>query len=402
MMNGGDILKIRILKVLRPITSENLELIYKEHWTDFVFRYSDEIEIDGKTYDSSQDGKIRRQLILMNGKKPFLASRTIGGVKINESHFINKQLELLKESKSINLELKYLMKRDIYEDFLKGKLNEISKRNAMNPQSNFESKSEMKGVHSFLNAIQTFNTRVDSELSLFDNEFKDEDSTLEQHQRKIENKVLKQINNSRKELKFLLCFENALTDLEYFATCKEKHQIEYFERIIDNRISSVENQISTIKNRFREYWLFGTNHFYAHGYFDLYNLFKSNYENLFKSQKSTHENIQENISQYPTHPETETKTKKPKGYFNQLTNVQKEFISSLIEQGHQKSHIFHELKSTGIISLTEYEFRDFLNKFHNQELDLIKRFTAKSNLSIPIELVNKCREFKDKISKKSQ
>lgn len=269
-------------------------------------------------------------------------------------------------------------------------LNKKNKQNPkINPQSNFEEKLQMKGIHSLFNAIHIFNIRIISTLNDFKNNT---------NQKMIEGKVQTEIIQSQKELKFLNCYEAALIDLEHFALSKKKHQIKNFKKIVDNRIEESELEITHLKTLFREHWLFGTNLFHAHGYFDLYNHFKSKYEKLFNSQKPTQDTISEKISLHPTEPET----KKQKGYFNQLIDVQKEFISSLIEDGHQNSHIFHELKPSGIISLTEYEFRDFLNKCHNQNLDLEKRFTAKSNLSIPIELVRKCKEFRDKISKTSQ
>lgn len=98
-------------------------------------------------------------------------------------------------------------------------------------------------------------------------------------------------------------------------------------------------------------------------------------------------------------PQTTKENKKPKGYVNQLTHEQKQFLDELIKAGSKESHVYCELKTNQIITLTEFEFIDYLNQFHNRNYPENKRFTSSKHLSIPIELSLKVKEFKSKITK---
>ena len=95
---------------------------------------------------------------------------------------------------------------------------------------------------------------------------------------------------------------------------------------------------------------------------------------------------------------SQTKTEKPKGYVDQMTEQQKKVVDQLLTSGFVFSHVFHLLKSKGFFTLTERQFLDYLNKYHDNNIDIEKRITSSKNLKPTIELEEKFNDLMKEIS----
>jgi hypothetical protein len=187
--------------------------------------------------------------------------------------------------------------------------------------------------------------------------------------------------------------DNSINTLKGFFLNSEQRQIEAFQKIVSGEIQNSREELDRINDFYTKNHFSEKIEFLSH-YCSDWITFEKRYNEYFEGNKATKDN-----------PESKEKkvTKdinKTKGYVNQLTHEQKEFIDELIKDGFIDSHVYCELKTNQIITLTESQFVDYLNQFHEKKYQKSKRFTSSKNLSIPIELSKKVTEFKSKITKK--
>ena len=81
-----------------------------------------------------------------------------------------------------------------------------------------------------------------------------------------------------------------------------------------------------------------------------------------------------------------------------MTEQQKKVVDQLLISGFEFSHVFRQLKSVGFITLTEPQYLDYLNKYHDKNIDIKKRITSSKNLKPTKELEEKYNELKKEIS----
>lgn len=153
-----------------------------------------------------------------------------------------------------------------------------------------------------------------------------------------------------------------------------------YKILIDEKIELFQTNLTKVENKLNEIYRFGLTLIEM----DLYN-------------------IKEFIDEVKIRLENqENKVTINKGYNNQLTTNQKKVVDELVTSGHLDSHIYHLLKQKNFFTLTEIEFRDYLNTFHGKNLDITKRITALRFLTFTNEVQQKFTELQNKYLPKSQ
>lgn len=161
---------------------------------------------------------------------------------------------------------------------------------------------------------------------------------------------------------------------------KNIHERNQYKILIDEKIELFQTNLTKVENKLNEIYRFGLTLIEM----DLYNI-----KEFIEEVKIRLEN-------------QENKVTTNKGYNNQLTTNQKKVVDELVTSGHLDSHIYHLLKQKNFFTLTEIEFKDYLNTFHGKNLDITKRITALRLLTFTNEVQQKFTELQNKYLPKSQ
>lgn len=218
-----------------------------------------------------------------------------------------------------------------------------------------------------------------------------------QHDNDIINSHLGEFKRNKE---FIELSGKAISEIENFALTKNQEHIDRFMKIFDMSLRNLDASFFFINQKLVD----SNNHtgvnYLSRGYMNIKAVNRI-IDSLFRiNQHHTTDKSKEFIN--PESKEKKvTQINKPKGYINQLTHEQRQFLDELLNDGFKDSHVYRELKTKHqIITLTESEFVDYLNRFHERKFLKSKRFTSSQNLSIPIELSLKVEGFKSKITKK--
>jgi hypothetical protein len=148
-----DALRFKILGIIQNLkTGNSVEAVFNFYYEKFLFSNSDEVRIDGKIYS-----KVERQLMLLPNKlgesnlkdKEIEISRTLDGLPLIESDFINSELEYLtiENLKPTSITEKKLFQ--LYYDYLQNRIqqNPTIKSNQLAKENPFP--RLFKNIHAF-------------------------------------------------------------------------------------------------------------------------------------------------------------------------------------------------------------------------------------------------------------
>jgi hypothetical protein len=139
----------RVAEILiLSITPDNVAQIYKRNFTRYLFENSDEVEINGKVYGNSKEDRITRAFLMFPNEQgesniqTASGCNTKGGFPLTEKHFIDNQLDILKD-----LVFTDFTKNEKYKTYL----NFIQEKKSPPPtESVFDEKIPTKNLDAFV------------------------------------------------------------------------------------------------------------------------------------------------------------------------------------------------------------------------------------------------------------
>jgi hypothetical protein len=218
----------------------------------------------------------------------------------------------------------------------------------------------------FVNHVLRYLTSIEIDLKLI----KSEDPEIESNIRTI---IKKHSNNFIKKNNHKI---NAINELKEFVTNCEEHQMESLQKIMNPIISEVIKKHKDVQHTLSKLNRFSLN--------DL----AMDYSQFIEFNEVWSSIVLTNIK------DKKGGSKKDKYYTNQLSDDRKIVIDKLIKDGFKVAHIYDYLKrKKQVISLTEPEFRCYLNQYHSTKLDVHKRMTNHSNLKLTPEFIAKADDY---------
>lgn len=231
---------------IKQINPTNVSEVYQKQFNSFLFDYSDEVDIDGKTYGNKANDKFKRMLLgyLPNEKgepnfKKIITNDIKDGFTLTEIDFIEHEQEIMVNYTPKNITEKKQEK--LYNEFLKNRLSGLTTpKEAIN---HFDSSRPLKNYELFYNHYKCFFVNIAHNniehfldtCSMFEKEGLTDISYRAKQE--IEQLLNSQNNNAERLIKRL---QREKTEL------KELHVKAYKEHKINNaQTLNVNNLLST-------------------------------------------------------------------------------------------------------------------------------------------------------------